>query len=478
MRRRVVIIGGGISGLAAAHHLLETAAETDVLLLEAGARLGGVIQTTKQDGFLLESAADNFITTSPAAVNLCRRLGIDKDLIYTNPAARRAMVVSKSKLEPIPAGFLVMAPSRIWPLLSTRVLSPMGKLRAGLEYFVPRKKRNDDESLRSFVCRRFGREMFERLVQPLVGAIYTADPRRLSVAATMPRFVEMEREYGSLIRAMLRRRRARGNKFEQDEGVCYSQFMTLRGGMSTLIDALAARLPAESIRVNSPACSVVHSGDDWSIRMGRGEQPWIKADGVIVAAPASRSSGMLTTVDPRMAQELGNIEFASCAVVSLAYSREQVGHRLGSFGFVVPQVEHRHILSCSFSSLKYEGRAPEGMVLMRVFVGGAVQRGLMRLSDHELTELAHWELARLLDIKGEPLMRQMTRQLNAMPQYNVGHCERVATIERRLQQFPTLALAGNSLSSFGVPGCIASGESAAQRIVSALAPATKQPLCI
>lgn len=470
MRRRVVIIGGGISGLAAAHHVRELDPELDVLLLEAGKRLGGVIQTAKRAGFLIESAADNFITSAPAAVDLCHRLGVGDSLIPTNAAGRRALVLCKGSLKPIPAGFLVMAPSRLWPLMTTPILSTFGKARAGYEWFIPRKASDEDESLQSFVCRRFGREMFERLVQPLVGGIYTADPERLSVAATMPRFLQMEREHGSLIRAMLRQRRSQTKQHESSGGARYHQFVTLRGGMSSLIDALAKQLPAGSVRLRSPVCSIVRDRANWAVRIARGRNSWVDADGVIVAAPASRASEMLATVDSRMANELRRIEYASCAVVSLAYRREQIGHPL-AFGFVVPEVENRYILSCSFSSIKYEGRAPEGAVLMRVFIGGASQAGLLRLPQDQLIELAEIELSKMLDIKGEPILRRVTRQSHAMPQYHVGHCDRVAQVEQRLERFPTLALAGSAFHGVGVPGCIQSGEAAAHRVVSALASA-------
>ena len=201
MRRRVTVIGGGVSGLAAAHHLHEISPATEITLLESGDRIGGVIQTKRQEGFLIESGADNFITTPPTVVDLCQRVGLGDELIPTQSGSRRAMVLRDGRLEAIPAGFLVMAPSRLWPLLSTRVLSARGKLRSACEMFIPRKRNQEDESLKSFICRRFGREMFDRLVQPLVGGIYTANPERLSVAATMPRFLEMEREHGSLMRA-------------------------------------------------------------------------------------------------------------------------------------------------------------------------------------------------------------------------------------------------------------------------------------
>ncbi len=477
MRQRVAIIGGGITGLAAAHHLREKAPQLDIVLLEASTRLGGVIRTTKKDGFLVESAADNFITTSPVAINLCQRLGLGAELIGTNPQGRGAMVVCRGKLEPIPSGFLVMAPSRIWPILTTRILSTMGKLRAGLEVFIPKRRQRGDESLKAFVCRRFGYELFERLVQPLVGGIYTADPSRLSVAATMPRFPEMEQKHGSLLRAMMRQRREAGHaKPENSGGARYSQFMTLRGGMSTLTDALANSLPAGTIQLDSPVCAIVPSENGrWSLRIAKGDQKWLEVDAVIVASPANHAANMLATTDSLISETLGQIEYASCAVVSLAYRREQIQHKLNTFGFVVPLAEQRLILSCSFSSLKYPDRAPDESVLMRVFIGGACQSGLLQLPREQLIQLAERELADLLGISQPPLFRDLTMHVQAMPQYHVGHCERVASIERRLASHPTLALAGSALRGVGVPGCIESGEKAAERVVNALAAKQQTP---
>lgn len=470
MRQRVAVIGGGISGLAAAYHLHETEPQVDVILLEAKRRLGGVIETKKRAEFLVESAADNFITTSPVAIDLCRQLGLGDQLIETNPQGRGAMVLCKGRLEPIPAGFLVMAPTRIWPIATTRILSPLGKLRAGLEYFVPRRKQSGDESLKSFVCRRFGREMFERLVQPLVGSIYTADPSHLSVAATMPRFLKMEHDHGSLLRAMLHRPSQQARSKPADgAGARYSQFMTLRGGMTTLIDALARSLPEDSIRMDSPVCAILPNSEGrWSIRVARGDPNWLDVDGVIVASPAQHAAAMLACTDARIADTLSQIEYASCAVVSLGYRRDQIQHPLSSFGFVVPIVERRLILSCSFSSLKYPGRAPADHVLLRVFIGGACQSGLLRLPPDQLIQLAEHELSDLLGIKGPPVLRELAMQSEAMPQYHVGHCERVDFLERQLDRYPSLALAGSALRGVGVPGCIESGQKAATRVAAAL----------
>ncbi|QDT05033.1 Protoporphyrinogen oxidase [Rubripirellula lacrimiformis] len=464
--KRVAVIGGGISGLAAAHHLRKLDPSLDVQLFESGDRLGGVIRTTETDGFLIEGAADNFITTAPNAIELCRDLGLGQELIPTNPGGGGAMVVSRGKLEPVPPGFMVMAPSRIWPILATRILSPMGKLRSGMEVFVPRKKAAEDESLKSFISRRFGSEMFQRLVQPLVGGIYTADPARLSVAATMPRFLDMEQQHGSLIRGMMSGRRKQSGPAESRGGARHSQFMTLRGGMSRLIDALAASLPSDSVHLNSPIVQLSKASTGWLIEDQNGHRS--TADAVVMASPANHAATMLRQVAPKIARRLRRIEYASCAVVSLAFRRDQINAPMNSFGFVVPHVENHLILSCSFSSEKYEGRAPDGTVLMRVFIGGAMQSGLLRLPNDQLIELAHWEVARLLKIDGKPLLRHLTRQSQAMPQYHVGHQQRISDIKEHLADHPTLALAGSSLSGVGVPGCVASGQKAAVEVVAGM----------
>ncbi|TWU39054.1 Protoporphyrinogen oxidase [Novipirellula aureliae] len=468
MTHRIAVIGGGVSGLAAAHHLLEINPEFEVRLFEASQRVGGVIETTEIDGFLVESAADNFITTPNAGVKLCERVGLGDDLIGTNPLGRKAMVVSRGRLEPIPEGFLIMAPSRLWPLVTTRTLGMLGKLRAGWEYFVPQKHREEDESLKAFVTRRFGKELFERLVQPLVGGIYTADPEKLSVAATMPRFLEMERKHGSLISAMLKARK--GKPAEKSSGARYGQFATLRGGMSRLIEAIRGRLPVDTIQTERPVESVQqNAGGQWVLEVGGQQASTETFDAVIIAAPARHAAKMLSLVDAKVAEELSRIEYASCAVLSMGYRRDQIQHPLDAFGFVVPIVEERQILSCSFSSVKYDGRAPEDHVLLRVYLGGACQSELLEKSDDELIQIARGELADLIGLSGEPLFTRLSQQRQAMPQYHVGHCDRVELINRRLGSFPTLGLAGNSLNGVGVPGCIESGESAAERVAAALA---------
>ncbi len=271
--RRMAVIGGGIAGLAAANRLVELEPACDLTVFEASDRLGGVISTVHRDSFQVERSSDNFITTIPWGVNLCKRLGLADQLIETNPDYRRTFVVRGGRLCRLPEGFLMMAPTRIWPLAVTPLLSPWGKLRAALEYFIPPRKDEADESMAAFVRRRLGREVFERLVEPLVSAVYAADMEKLSLLATLPRFREMERQHGSLIRAM-RRQKKMHPKLRSESGARYSMFVTLRDGLSSLVDALAARLPAGSVRLNARVDRLEKIGQRWRVwTAGSGPSP-------------------------------------------------------------------------------------------------------------------------------------------------------------------------------------------------------------
>lgn len=464
---RVVVIGAGISGLAAAHRLIELQPGLELQVLEASDRIGGVLQTETVDGYMCERSADNFITNVPWAIDLCRRL--DVELLQTNDQHRQAFVVRKGRLQKLPQGFLIMAPTRLWPMATTPILSILGKLRMCLEYFVPKRKEETDESLESFAVRRFGRETFERLIQPLVGGIYTADPSQLSLQATMPRFSDMERQYGSLVRAVLRQRKARRSGDHHSSGGRYSMFVAPRDGMQSLVQAMADRLPEGAVRTHAAVERIEQRpGGGWSIWLTGPEVEVIEADAVILATPASRSARILAPLDRKLAEQLAQIPHATSAVVSLGYRRDQVGHRLDGFGFVVPLVEQRRILSGSFSSVKYDGRAPDGCVLFRVFVGGACQPELAELPEADLIRLAHDELTDLLDISGQPELTLVSHWRETMPQYHVGHLQLVESIRAGVDQWAGLGLAGNGYEGVGVPHCIHSGEQVAERILDEL----------
>ena len=470
-RRRVVIVGGGITGLAAAHRIRELAPALDLVVLDANDTPGGVLRTVHRDGFLIEASADSFITAVPWGPTLCRRLGMADQLVETDRRHRRAFVVYKGRLEPIPDGLMVMAPSRMLPMLTTPVLSVRGKLRMAWELFVP-PGTAADESMASFVIRRLGREAYDRLIQPLVGGIYTADPERLSLKATMPRFLDMERTHGSLIRATMLRKSLQpqppnGADGKAGSGARYSLFVGLEGGMTSLVEALVKRLPPDAIRRRTRVQRLERSpGGRWIVACAEG--PSLDADAVILATPVQVAGRLLEGVEPELAGRLAAIRSTSSVVVSLGYRRDQVAHPLDGFGFVVPFVERRAILSGSFSSVKFPGRSPAGTVLFRVFMGGAARPDVLDLPDDELHDLAARELADLLGITGEPCVRHLDRWPQVMPQYEVGHVERVAEIEAMAARVQGLELAGNAYHGVGVPYCIHGGEQAAERVVAAL----------
>jgi len=459
--QRVAVIGGGITGLAAAHRLIELDSNLRVTLFEASDHLGGVLRTTSRDGFLLEAGADNFITTVPWALDLCRRIGFEDQLIPTNSGFRQVFVVCRGKPHHLPDGFVVMAPGKLWPILTTPILSPLGKLRLACERFVPSRRGTDDESLASFCKRRLGRETYERLVQPLVGGIYTGDPEKLSLRSTLPRFAEMEEQHGSLTRALGRQPKTRG----QTSGARYSMFVAPRDGMSSLIDAIAIRLPPDSVCRGARVQRIERTVNGWKISVEETSRVPIEFDAVILATPAKTSANLMQALDKQIAAELSEIHHARCSIVSLGYSREQITHPLDGFGVVVPHIERRKILSASFSSIKYPGRAPDGHVLIRTFIGGDCQPELANLSDDDLLRTATDELRTLLNISGDPVMSHISCRRAAMPQYFVGHADRIASLRRNLVQHPGLLLAGNAYDGVGVPTCIRSGELAAECLV-------------
>jgi oxygen-dependent protoporphyrinogen oxidase len=465
---RVVVVGGGIAGLAAAHRLVELARDgarpLDLLLLEAEGRLGGTIRSERTDGYLLEGGPDSFISEKPWALALAERLGLGPRLRRTDDRFRRTYVVRAGRLEALPEGFLLLAPTRVGPVLGSRVFSWRGKLRLGLDLVLPRRRGAGDESLGSFVRRRLGREALERVAQPLIGGIYTADPDRLSLAATMPRFLALEREHRSLVLGL--RRSARAAETTGSSGARWSLFVTLADGMEELVGALAERLPPGAVRVRTPATAVVPVGDGWRVELPDGAR--LAADGVVLAGPASRMTALVRGADPVLATLLDGIEYASSATVALAYPRAAVRHPLDGFGFVVPRVEGRAVLACTFSSVKYPGRAPDGMVLLRIFVGGALQEGLLEREDAALARLAHEDVAPLLGITRKPVFSRVWRHPRAMPQYEVGHLDRVAAIEARLEALPGLALAGAAYRGVGIADCVRSGEVAAELLTSKL----------
>jgi oxygen-dependent protoporphyrinogen oxidase len=461
---RIVVVGGGITGLAAAQRLIELG-QTNVTLIEASPRLGGTIQTEHRDGFLIERGPDSFISEKPEAVQLAKRLGLESQLIQTNEEYRRSFIVRNGRLRAVPEGFQLLAPSRIWPFLTSDIFSFGAKARIAMELFLPRKSTNgtQDESLASFVRRRLGREALERMAQPMVGGIYTADPETLSLRATLPRFLDMEREHRSLILAMLRQGQAQKSG---TSGARYSLFLSFDRGMQVLVDELAS--VKADVRLNTRVESLKFDRT-WNITTNTGER--FEAESVCLAVPAYIAASLL---NGSVAAKLNQIKYASTATINFAYKRSAINHSLNGFGFVVPLIEKRSLIACTFSSVKFSGRAPSGYALLRAFAGGALQPEVFALDEAEMAARVEADLRELLGITTKPLFIEVAKWERSMPQYEVGHLDRVNEIENEVSKLPGLALAGNSYRGAGIPDCIRGGQSAAESIVTYLTPAPTQ----
>ncbi len=478
---RVVIIGGGITGLAAAHRLVELSRESkrpfDIKLLEASSRVGGVIETHSRDGFLLEGGPDSFITERPWALDLCKRLGLEEQLIGITPENRRSFIARSNRLHEVPEGFYLLAPSRILPFLKSPIISWGGKMRMAMDLVLPRKTDDREESLAEFVTRRLGREVLERVAQPMVGGIYTADPRKLSVKATMPRFLEMETKHRSLILAMMRSRRNSGA--EQASGPRYGLFASFKDGMQVLVDALTAQLPNGAIRLNEKvgALEKVEQGTkgtattrrtpscQWAINTCEGASH--EADAVCVALPSYEIARLLGKISAPLASELREISYSSVATLNLAYRRDDVSHALNASGFVVPAIEKRKILACTFCSSKYTRRAPKDGALFRAFIGGAMFPQQLEKDDDAIITDARNDLRELLGITAAPLFAELNRYPLSMAQYHVGHLARIERIQKLAQEFNGLHLTTSSVEGVGIPGCIHRGKQAAEQICHA-----------
>ena len=465
----VAVIGAGLSGLAAAHRLVELctrdARPLDLVVYEAGARVGGLVGTRTIGNYRVELGADSFITNKPWAVDLCRRLGIEERLIPTAARYRRSLVLRHGKPLPVPDGFQLLSPVDMGAVLRSSIFSWHGKLRMALEYVLPRGGSEADESLAHFVRRRFGNEALERLVQPLVGGIYTSDPEKLSLQATMPRFLEMEREHGSLIRALKRQQQAGRSDDPTASGARYGLFATPSGGISEVVEALSTKVAsAANVRLETEVQRIVPHADRRGFILELPAGTHAHFDAVIVALPAFRAARLIEGFAPRAAVALDSIEYASTAIVVSGHKLADVQHPLDAFGLVVPAIEKRKILAVSFTSRKFPDRAPEGCVQLRTFVGGAMQPELLEQSDDEIKLLVQRELEEIFGVTWRPDFAIVARWMRSMPQYHVGHLDLVSRIESELASMPTLALAGNALYGVGIPDSIHSGEMAAERV--------------
>lgn len=435
--------------------------EAEIHVLEGSQRFGGLIESSIKDGFTMELGPDCFLNDRPWLGDWIRKIGLEAQLIGTSSLKRRSFIYQNGKLNPVPAGFYLISPTSLGALLRNDVISWPGKLRMAWEYFVPRRKNAKDESVSEFILRRFGREALVKIGQPMVGGIYTADPARLSMRAALPKFYAMEQESGSLLKALSKKS---SSDEKQASGPRYGLFASFRNGMEDLIQALIANLSGVQTRTDFPVETVRRLGGSWQVQSTDGQS--LDFDAVCLAVPAHRAASILKQTAPEICVSLEKIPYESAMIVNFAYDLKSLPPLPEGFGVVVPEKENRKIVGLTFCHQKFEGRAPEEKVLIRVFMGGAFHRDLYELSDAELTALAEEELKIILKIEPAPLWSNLRRYPKAMPQYEVGHLEKVSTIFKDLEKYPGLFLTGNAYHGVGIPESIERAGLAAEKIFS------------
>lgn len=473
--KRVVIIGGGIAGLSAAWSLREHCKDTpfEIVLLERNERFGGNIRTEKVDGFLVEGGPDCFLSEKPWAMELSKRLGLGDKFLTTNEKNKKTFVLSGGRLHVLPEGVILMIPTKILPLATSSLISWPGKIRMAAELFIPKKKDSSDESLGEFVRRRLGKEALDKIAEPLVAGVHAGDPETMSVRASFPKFVQLEEESGSLIRGMVAKmasmhkaRKAAAHSASAGNRPKVTMFMTLKDGLSELIDTLTSRLSKMEntvLRKNAPVSLIEKNNGGYRIRLESGEE--IFADALVVAAPAWAASNLLKPVDPDLSQKLLTIPYVSTATVSIGFKKKDVKHPLNGFGFVVPKVEKRRIMAATWTSVKFSGRAPDDSILIRCFVGGSKNAELVSLDDAEMIKMVREELRDIMGIDASPVLARVFRFRSSMPQYTIGHEERIKWIDERVASTHGLYLTGSAYHGIGISDSIRYGEVVAKKII-------------
>lgn len=461
-----IVVGGGIAGLAAAYYLKKKAPRTRVAVLEAGSRWGGKITTARvpfaAGEFIVEGGPDTFLATKPYAVDLCKELGLAERLHGTNAQTKNTYVLHKGRLLPLPDGLAMMMPADVQSILQSELLSWPAKLRMGIDFILPVRRGNKDESLGAFVSRRLGRSAYENLIEPLMSGIYAGNGDRLSLASTFPYLRDLEREYGSIGRgalALRAKRAANGQNAQRSR----SAFLTPTTGLAEIIEALIPRLKAEGVELRLRTRVRAIMQRRWSFDLALADGSRLESNALILATPAPVSGSIVYVLDPDLGRALRSIQYSDTATISLAYHQADVPRALDGYGYVIPRREGRRALACTWTSTKFPHRAPSGYALIRVFVGRAGED--LPLDEAELLALAKDELRMTLGIQAGPLISRVYRWNEAMPQYNLGHPETLSKIDERLARHPRLALAGNGYRGIGIPDCIHSGELAAESVL-------------
>lgn len=488
--KRIVIIGAGISGLSTAYFLKDQLDKNDInhveiVLVEKSNHLGGNIRTIKEDGYLIEAGPDSYLSEKPWALALIKRMGIMDKTLTTNHKFQKTYIYSKKKLHPMPEGLILMVPTKIMPMVKTGLISIFGKIRMGMDLILPRGKTGDDidESFASFVRRRLGKEAFRKIAEPFIAGVHGGDPERMSMKASFPKFVKMEEDKRSLILAMLGRMKefrkmqnmgkAIGGDGNAPKRPATSMFMSMKLGMKDLIDELLGRLEGIDIRKETLVTDITYlgqSGGNGTYELAiEGEAP-LRADSVIIAAPAYGAATILNSMDSGLAEKLKNIPYTSTSTVSLAFDKSQIGIDLDAFGFVIPSLEGKNIVGSTWTSLKWEGRSPsDDKLLLRCFVGGARHEHLVFKTDEELINIVMDDIKPIMKIEGAPEKSWVFRYKKAMPQYVIGHQKLVSGIEYELAaQYDGLFLTGSAYHGVGISDSVREAEETAKKALKML----------
>jgi len=464
---RVVIVGGGISGLSLAWELQKQ--DVNYTVLEKSGRLGGKVQTDMVDSegdtpFVVEGGPDSFLTQKPWALQLARELGLDDDLLGTNDEKRNVFVLNRGKPVILPDGVLLIVPTKFMPFVTSPLISPLGKLRMGMEMFIPSKKDDEDETLAQFVRRRLGNEALDKIAEPLMSGIYNAEAEQQSIMATFPRFRALEKEYGNLTRGMLASRRKRADAAPPSSLAAKpktSAFMSLKGGTTQLIDALVAQLTGD-LRTGT-GVERIQPHDDGTYTVMLDDGTWIDADMVALTAPSYVAADLVRDFAPDAADDLDGIRYVSTGTISMAFRESDIPKPLNGFGVVIPSSEARPINAVTISSTKFDHRAPEGYVLLRAFFGGSRSPESMNLDEPTLLTTVREQLNDILGISAEPLFHRVYHWWDANPQYDLGHLERVARIESALP--PGIVVTGSAYRGVGMPDCVHQSQLTAKAIL-------------
>lgn len=468
--RRVVIIGGGISGLAAAYYLKRYASEKaipiEIRVLERERRLGGTIKTVYEDGFTVEGGPDCFLSEKPWALTMAREMGVEWQIVGTNEENKGTYIYSDEKLYRLPEGVMLMVPTRILPMLTTGLLTLHGKIRMGMDLFIKPRKDDVEESLAEFVTRRLGREALEKIAEPLVAGVHAGAPESMSLRATFPRFKQLEDDHGSLIKGMLARMRQTHKKNSGDNNPL-TMFVTFHDGLGEFIGHLRSTFKDEELLIGHSVTTIMKkTAGGWLINIVNA--PMMEADAIISAVPAYQTSAFLHNVDTELAEELRQIPYVSTATVSLAFE-SHILPKLKGFGFVVPRDQNRKIMAATWTSRKFFNRSPEGTTLLRCFFGSAHQPGMFNQDDETFIRTALAELRHIAGLNAEPLKAWVFRWPFSMPQTIIGHEARMQRIRERLALLPGIEICGGAYYGLGIPDCVYQGQLAAERLANWLA---------